>query len=232
MTFIIPERRTPSFRERLMSGFGRAAEVGATQIPQLLLGKQEERKQLAAQERENQQLSELIGQDISGIQDPKIRHSIVQSLLKGKQDRANKPDLSGPLQALDNLESLVGKEGIGTLGSANFRAKARYNRGEFESTQAAILPIFKSFFPRGMTQDEFNYVKEHYIPQPTDSEAKIRGKIKGLRALVQQQGGMPSELDKSMTQFQGKTKEMRDSQGNVYDIPEHLFNQARAQGLQ
>ena len=91
------------------------------------------------------------------------------------------------------------------------------------------MPLFKSMFPRGMTEKEFKVVMDQWIPQPSDSAARIKGKIEGLKQLMaEQEGGMPGQSGQA-----GKPGaiEMRDAQGNVYDIPQELVEQARAQGL-
>lgn len=163
--------KKPKFLDQLMGGVQQAGQ----KLPGLL-----------GNMAENQSLSKQFGQDFSGINDPDLKKEMVKQLISGKQAT---PDMSGTINALNTLESLVGKEGIGLVGRANFNEKARYNRGQFESTQAAILPLFKSMFPRGMTEKEFKFIQEHYIPQASDSEAKIRGKIQGLKNLVAQQGG-------------------------------------------
>lgn len=187
MIQIIDEIRKPSFRNQLMSGLAQGSQVAATEIPRMLMGQQQGRQ-------ENEALKRF-GTDITGIHDPKMRQLIVQNQLKGQ---GNKPDLSGAINALNTLESLVEKRGIGKgtrfspFTGFGLGPESRRNRGEFESTQAAILPLFKSMFPRGMTEKEFKFIQEHYIPQAFDTEEKIRGKIKGLRQLV---GGNDMSMD-------------------------------------
>lgn len=172
-------QKRPKFLDQLLGGVKQAGQ----QLPGLLgnMG-------------ENQTLAKQFGQDFSGIQSPELKREMVHNLMTGKKAS---PDMSGAINALNTLESLVGKEGIGLMGRANYNEKARYNRGQFEATQAAILPLFKSMFPRGMTEKEFKFIQENYVPQAGDSEAKIRGKIKGLKNLVSQLGGGQS-LDMSM----------------------------------
>lgn len=150
--------------------------------------------------------------------------------LKQTQSQAPKQEAPNPgIQALAEIESLIGQEGIGFTGSINPGGKAQFNRGKFKSLQAAILPIFKSMFPRGMTEKEFKFIQSNYIPQVSDTEDTIKGKIEGLRQLLgDQQGQQPQGMQQ---QNSNQVVQMRDQEGNVYDIPQHLIEQAQQKGL-
>jgi|GEM_PF-4561473 hypothetical protein len=187
MVQILQDR--PSFASQLVGGLANTAgEFGKAFLEEKL----DQRKQKKLNEQsdfENEQIKSNYGIDLSGIKDPKTRELILAEKLKG-QGAKNQHGVEGAVRALDKIESLIGKSGVGFLEySMNPSSSARQNRGEFESLQAAILPIFKSMFPRGMTEKEFKFINEHYMPQVHDTEAKIRGKINGLRQLVEEQGG-------------------------------------------
>ena len=184
----------PNFGQRLaQSGrnFGK-------DLPQFfgeqILQAQQRKRQLAGERK----ISDLIGEDVSGV-NPELQKIIVAEKLKGQnqqsQQKSNKPDVGPAVSALNTLERMIEEPGIGLLGRLNPSGTARKNRGIFESTQAAILPLFKGMFPRGMTEKEFRFIQDHYIPQASDTEEKIRGKIQGLRQLVQDE-----ELDMSSMQ--------------------------------
>lgn len=115
-------------------------------------------------------------------------------------------NLKAAANALDDLEGLIDKSGIGLIGALNPSSEARKNRGIFKSTQAAILPIFKKMFPRGLTEKEFKYIQDNWIPQSNDSEATIRGKIEGLRELAVQQGGPEQVLKGPKSLMNNKPK--------------------------
>jgi hypothetical protein len=99
-----------------------------------------------------------------------------------KEDQVNKDAIAQQaLGSLQQLKSLVSSPGVGMAGKwFNYSDEARRNRGEFEALTSGILPAFKSMFPRGFTEREFNVIRRDYIPQVGDTEAKIEGKIKGL----------------------------------------------------
>lgn len=183
-----------------------------------------ERQQVArgAMQRQGQQRAyQAQGLDPSiASLDPAIQKEIFKQ--KGQSKGV---DSSGTLSAIDELEKLSGQTGIGFSGRINPSEDARFNRGRFQSLQAKLLPLFKGMFPRGMTEKEFKFIQANYIPQVGDTEAKIKGKLQGLRELAQESSGSPM-------QQKSQAVEMKDSQGNVYDIPADLVEKARSQGLQ
>lgn len=180
----------PSFGQQMARGGGQATASALLAGGEEYLGRKRQRET-------NEQLRQLTGADMGKLP-PELQKIALQESLRGQRKafemQSKKPDLSGAVRALDTLEGLISKKGIG-WSSFNYGKEARHNRGEFKATQSAILPLFKSMFPRGMTEKEFNFVNEHYIPQENDTEATIRGKIKGLRQLVSQHSLETEESD-------------------------------------
>lgn len=177
--------RPPTFGEQLAQGLGSGFSQGVSNA------------------------SNLANQMI--LQKNKHQQEMALELLKSQGKTSDQQDFSGVNQALDTLEGLLGKTGIGKSSMFNpltgFGAlgEASKNRGLFESTQAAILPLFKSLFPRGMTEKEFKFIQEHYIPQATDTESKIQGKIQGLRQLINK------PQDMSLLELQGMPSEKKEN---------------------
>lgn len=170
-------KMNPSASQRFADAFANLGQAGATQIPEFLMNRQKQAQQA-------EQLQNIVGKDISAL-DPDIQKAIVIESLRGQGKPSENAHLSTAMNAINTMESLLGKSGIGRLGSTfNWTDKARENRGVFEATQAALLPLFKSIFPRGMTQREFQHITEHYIPQASDTEANIRGKLKALKGFI------------------------------------------------
>lgn len=131
-------------------------------------------------------------------------------------------------KALTDLEDLVSEEGIGFLGTLNPSAKARQNRGRFKATQAAILPLFKSMFPRGMTEKEFKFIQENYIPQSHDSEEKIKGKIDGLKQLFP--GDSFNKPAEQLVQEEGSLVRMQTPDGKLFLVPKNKALEAQRAG--
>lgn len=174
------------------------------------------------------------------------RQQVALGILQNKQkdmmsQNQNQQKMQVPINALNTMESLLGQPGIGTSGTINYSSKARQNRGLFQSSEAALLPIFKSMFPRGITDADLARITGHYVPQVGDTEANIRGKLQGLRQMLKtgqlpdiqnQNAGMGQQQQGGQQQNVQGTIEMRDAQGNIYDIPFDLQEQAKSKGLQ
>lgn len=188
-------KRAPTLGDRLAEASQNIVPGLSGSIAQRLTGQQQQAKENAAFQRE-------LGMDVSGFS-PEARQQILKGHLEQKSvaqklsaEQAEKgKGLQIASNALDVLDNMIGKPGIGMAGRINLGEKARMNRGIFESTQAAILPVFKSLFPRGMTQQEFTRIMNDWIPQPGDTEAKIRGKVSGLRNLFSKPVDQISEMD-------------------------------------
>lgn len=190
MVQIIEENRPKSKAEMFSQAFGALGQTGAQAVSQHFAQKEQQKAQQMQMQAENEQIQALSGMDISGIQDPKMRQQIVAEALKGRSAESHKKaGLETSVNALNKLKSMVGQKGIGLSGAINPSAEARHNRGEFQSLQSALMPLFKSMFPRGMTEKEFKFVNENYIPQVHDSEETILGKIQGLEQLLGMNSG-------------------------------------------
>ncbi len=83
MVQIIEENRKPSFGQRLSQGVGRGLEMGS----QLMQAHQQEQKQAQQFQQENQAVQQLIGKDISGVRDPKMRQAFVEMALQAQQQQ-------------------------------------------------------------------------------------------------------------------------------------------------
>lgn len=170
MTLILPERRNPGFKERLLSGAGSAAQQGSQLIPQMLMGRQE-----------NETIKNLTGQDVSGLS-PDLKKTFFEKSLGQKENKQQ--NLHQISSTLDRMESLIPESGIGMSGALNPSDKASFNRGEFSSLQASLIPLFKQMFPR-MTNYDLKIIQDNYIPNASDREETIRGKIQGLRRMLE-----------------------------------------------
>ena len=176
MVNIIEESVRPSLGQKFARAFGSAASSASEEIPSMLMGSR-------MRSEENEALKRM-GINLSGIHDPSMRKMISEQSLKGETAAHQKESaLQGTLGAIDALEELISAPGIGLVGTLNPSDAARQNRAEFETTTSALLPAFKSIFPRGFTEKEFLKILK-YIPKYHDTEATQRGKLKALRNLA------------------------------------------------
>ena len=89
--------RKQSFTQKLSQGVGRGLEVGQ----QLIQQHQEKQRD----QQENEAVKNLIGKDISGIRDPKIRQEFVNMALQGQnQSEKFKSELLNNKKIIDQLE--------------------------------------------------------------------------------------------------------------------------------
>ena len=155
---------------------------------------------------------------------PNLPESLNKELLKSRSQKSG-IDSAGTLSAIDELEKLSSQTGIGLTGQINPSEEGRYNRGRFQSLQAKLLPLFKGMFPRGMTEKEFKFIQQNYIPQAGDTEAKIKGKLQGLRELASEQAPMNSSEPKK-----SEFVSIRDPAGIVRSVPKEMLSAAQQAG--
>lgn len=181
MVQVIEEEIYPNRSERFAKAFQNVGE----ELPGIF-------GQLA----ENQALQKLTGMNLGGLS-PDLKRAALSSL--GKQEKSGPGQyLGASTNVINELENLIGLPGVGLMGQLNFSPEALQNKGKFQSLTAALLPIFKTMFPRGMTEKEFNIIKKDYIPQVGDTEAKIRGKLAGLRKLAEELSGGPQLIEEGI----------------------------------
>lgn len=207
MVHILPEN--PSFSSLIGKSLGAGISKGLSSAIENEISSLREQK-------ENKSLKEKYGVDLSGIKDPETRKLLISQQLKGAESSQN--SMLPAMMAIDQMESMLDSEGIGWMGSWNPSGNARFNRGQFESMQAALMPLFKSMFPRGMTEKEFAHVNKHYIPQADDTIETIRGKLQGLKALANSMGVSTPRMDMESLKDQSGSLEMKnESAGKELD---------------
>lgn len=199
MVEIIQENRKPRFSEQLLSGLGRAAEVGSQAIPQGLMQKEQQKAQQMQMAKENEALSSLVGQDLSNIQDPAIKKSIVDNLLKGQQNQQQdfqkqlgkqqeEQQIKNVAQnSFNTMATLLKKNNLGRGSWIKSLAggKTAEDVGAFQSASGGLEAILVDMVNRGtLSNSRFKYITETLLPQYDDTDAKIKGKMKSLGAML------------------------------------------------
>lgn len=223
----------PAFQQggSLANLAGLAGIEGGEPFMNALAQYQQQQQQQAKIQQENQAIKQLTGQDISGVQDPKIRQQIV----KNAENKIQESQLKNTAQQSFNTMASLLKRGNLGFGSGvkgvALGGQTSEDIGEFTSASGAIEALLVDMVSRGtLSNSRFKYITETLIPKPTDRDREIKGKLKGLAKVL----GLDSSELLGGPQFAKKSgiREMRDPQGNVYDIPEEYYQQAREKGLQ
>ncbi len=209
MVQILPNAR-PSFSERLNAGVGRGLEIG-----QELIGQQQQRKQQQQMQQqqemqfkqENETVKNLIGKDISGIRDPKIRQSFVDMALKGENEAAsragklgegNEANIARKEKAQGSFNTLVEtlkrkNIGQGSNYKALFGGDTAKDVGRFKAALAPLESMLTEIVnPKGtLTDAKFKYITKTILPAYDDTEQEIEGKLIELARILDLD---PSEL--------------------------------------
>lgn len=210
---VLPQiEQQPSFGQMLGQALGQGTGQGISQSLNQHFEKRKNQQALQALSPifeeagfGHEDMQKILGSGIT----PEIALEVAKLGQAQRAQQAPNEGLQTAAKALNDLESLIPQEGIGFAGAINPSSKARLNRGKFKSTQAAVLPLFKSMFPRGMTEKEFNFIQENYIPQSHDSEQKIRGKIEGLKQLFPE-GYFNKPVEDLVEKDESKRKSLQD----------------------
>jgi hypothetical protein len=134
MTLVLPGvQRKPSFSEKLSQGVGRGLEIGSQ------LMQQQEAKKL--QQQQGQQLSEMIGMDVSSL-DPEIQKVALQLSLQGKNQQVlellKQESKKGLLkEKQDFLGQILGK---GSQSQQNSQIPQEIGTGESQISQGWFDP--------------------------------------------------------------------------------------------
>lgn len=151
----------------------------------------------------------------------------LEGKLKGSEDlnkkqkdlKENLEPLIGAKDALDQMKLLrkKGNLGRGSNVLGFFGGETAKDRGEYETLGNSLIQYATNIPIRNRI--EFEKLAGHLSdPDITDSEAE--GILNAMERII----------DNSMKQYQN-TISMKDSEGNEYDIPPELHEQAKKQGL-
>jgi len=109
-------------------------------------------------------------------------------------------------KAYDNIVQLVPDAGVGTGALSYFGGKNAKTLGEFTSLTGALESILVDKVSRGtLSNARFNYIKDTLLPKATDTQAEIKGKLKGLATILELDDASLQQLDEKKS----KKKETR-----------------------
>lgn len=219
MVQIIEENKQPKFSQQLMAGLGNAFGQASQGIPQMLA-------QRSAKQKQGEAYKQLVGQDISGFP-PEIQKVIVENLMKGQGDSSKKNEpLQSGLATVKRMRELGKKGNLGRgsgVWSSLFGGETAKEYGEYEQLGKSLISLASNIPIRNKAEFE-TLAAGLYDPSIRDSERE--GILNAMERIISQSMG-----NENMEVDSKNHREMRDEKGNVYDIPEELYEKARAKGL-
>lgn len=161
---------------------------------------------------------------------PNLPEGINKEIIKGKNNKI--PGGSNAKQHVQDAYNRVNEileSGYTGWSPTGLTPEGREQRSELDTlSEVFISNLIPLLNPKGtISKDRFNYIKS-LAPTSWDTDAVMKGKLKALSDIF--------GLEGSQMVVDGRdgssTVEMRDSQGNIYDIPKDMVENARAGGLQ
>ena len=232
-------QREPSIAERFAESFGSGIGAGINQrMAELHSEKLEAQKQKKSDEflrEENEVVKNLIGKDISGIRDPKVRQEFISSALQGEniklsgeqniqqkmmqlmadqseKDQKKQQEIAPYKSGLDTLARMRQLRSAGNLGRASsalgfLDSDVRKDRGEYEQLGKSLISLASTIPIRN--QREFETLSENlYNPNLTDAEAEgiLNAMERILSSSAQGISGIENTASKQMeNSFEKKT---------------------------
>jgi hypothetical protein len=231
-----PVQRGQSFSQKLNAGVGKGLEIGSQlmgqhqrneamkQFAPEIAGIPEEyqkeylQKKFADEFREKEQ-----GRAFSNASElQKQKYGFEKDIKENAPDHKKNEEMTvrdTAQRSFDGLVDLVKKGnvgyGSGLLAMNPFAKDTQRDVGKFSSLTGGLEAMLVDQVSKGsLSNERFKYITETLLPKPGDTQEAIKGKLMGISEIL---GLDPSKLT---GKSRGKTVEMRDKTGAVYQIPE------------
>jgi hypothetical protein len=139
---------------------------------------------------------------------------------KDKEREIEIGKLHGALDTIKDMKNIRKEGNLGLFSRLDPTNKTRKQRGEYSRLGKSLISYSTSIPIRNRAEfEEF----AHDLSDPNITDAKAEGILDGIEKII----------NRSLDSYPGarETMEMKDSQGNVYDIPKHKVEKAKSQGL-
>ena len=186
MPEIIQEIIKPKFSDQLLQGLGAASRTAATEIPRFFGEKLMAAEQARRQMLENEQLSQLLGKDISGVQDPSLKREILKSGLQTAAKNAPRLNqLQSGLSTIQRMREINKKGGLGrgSKFTAQFDEGINKRRGEYEQLGKSLISLASTIPIRNKA--EFETLAEN-LYDPSIPDAKREGILDAMERIIEQ----------------------------------------------
>lgn len=179
MVQIIQQPQRKNFGQQFAESVGAMGQ----QLPDIFGDIIQKREGKERRSKENEALKRF-GIDLSDVEDPDLRKTIVQNSMKQKASDQEK--FSTGLNILDEMQSIVDKGdiGFGSQVMGFFGGDTARQRSEFEQLGKSLIPIVAAGVPI-RNQREFDEYKK-VITNPSSRLSEIQGAINGLRKIFDQ----------------------------------------------
>ena len=134
---------------------------------------------------------------------PNLPESINKEIIKGKAKTQPSDTREIGQKSFNTLAQILKKGNIGR----GAKAKALFGRetakdvGAFESASGGLEAMLVDMVSRGtLSNARFKYITETLLPQPNDTDARIKGKLKSLADLLQLDASALSDESKETTE--------------------------------
>ena len=221
MVQIIQERREPSFSQRL----GGAVQTGLEGFSKIY-----------GQQKENEAIKRLTGQDVSGLSDP-FKQKLFEQTLKNQgfqqkiaaQQQAkgaeSEAELGGLNEALDWLDENIEYSGENTIPGFKSFTAGGLNRGAVEKREEidttgflAADKVFTHFNKGTISKDKLQVILKDLAPNSKLSERKNKARIASLRRMMKLPSDIPESAFDKIVEREKKGIGKIDKSGKSYMI--------------
>lgn len=148
-----------------------------------------------------------------------------------KLDLAEKEDKQKKLKSKEHVQKAYDRvkdildTGYTGYSLTGLSPEGRKQRSELDTlSEVFISNLIPLLNPKGtISKERFNYIK-NLAPNSWDTDAALKGKMEALKDIFELKGSSAEKSNKS-------TVEMRNADGDIYDIPADMVEEAKKRGL-
>lgn len=197
----------PVPRQRsLLDRFSDAMQAGVSSGAEFAGAMSSQRQQRESQQAEDDSISNLIGRDISGIRDPKIRQSLVTEALKGQMQSQQKaiPYQAG-LETIKEMREIRKRGNLGRFSEFTgfFGGDTARDRGNYEQLGKSLISLASTIPIRNQKEFE-TLAKDLYNPSLTDAQAD--GILNAMESIISRSMGQGIGMQSDQTREQSKER--------------------------
>ena len=177
--------------------------------------------------------------DSPAVAQAKIKEKNIDRRIKEKNDLKDEKEKEKDKivndraqNAFNRLAELIPKVGRSNVGYSYLGGKSSESFGEFTSSLGLLESALADLVSRGkMTDTRFRYITQQLLPTPSDTQATLRGKMRGLArdlGLDPKILGVEAGAEKEKKDPHEGMVQMRDPQGVLRWVPKELAEQLGA----